>query len=222
MKKQFLQNWNCSRFSLFALPVLSLFAFLFGFILAAVIMATDADSWFPMGSVMALAMIPSSVLLYTRYFNAGFQISIAMGVTRRDYLLYYSLRHVIITVLALIVVFLLALLECTVLPQITSLPAEIPPERIFSCAPLYWGCLAAVPILLIINILGGIAFCKLGIKGYWILYAVYMIFCITISSAEHMTWVTGISAAVWIALAVVFSGGMIAAIAKLYPTVSVK
>lgn len=178
--KNFLSFLKHQRRELGSLLLCLLFGFLFGLILMGIILAVDGGSWLPMGTMMALGgLVLFTVVCYFQ-FHQQFMLALSMGRTRKEFLLFFGIRH---TLCALIALLLLPVLELAEKGIYALLFPDAWCEFLFSdFLPWHW-LLPTPPFLALVTMFLGSLYSRFGKRLNVVLYIVWMSVCILLPQA---------------------------------------
>lgn len=178
--KNFLNFTNFQRRELGSLLLCLLFGFLFGLLLMGIILAVDGGSWVPIGTILALGCLVLFTIVCYVQFNQQFMLALSMGRTRKEFLLFFGIRH---TLWALIALLLLPVLELAEKGIYALLFPDAWCELLFSdFLPWHW-LLPAAPFLALVTMFLGSLYSRYGKRFNVVLYIVWMSTCILLPQA---------------------------------------
>lgn len=200
--------------------------FLLGGLLWYIIMRTDneADSWFCLGTLMALVAAVILVLFVGGFGYSGeFQLAIAMGRTRGAFMGSYALRLLLQIGFAYLLALALYRVELAVYPLLFPAVVNKTPFLFLTNARIL---LPAGLGLLILAMFLGAVYGRWGRKGMWVFYVFWLFGCFVLPRLNHDEFGSGIldkaalgvrtlyqavSPNVWVVLGILTAAAMTAA-----------
>ena len=177
MKDQLIREWKLNKLYLFLPSMFAICAGLFGIVLHALILHFDAsaDSWFTLGSLLALSTSLWSTLMFGCLgYPVEFRLALCFGAKRSEFMLGYALRVIAACLLAFFVVHGLYWFEMHFYPVWF---AALRPERIFPFLSSWSFTGAAALILTAAVLFFGSIYAYFGPKGWWISFLMIWVFC---------------------------------------------
>ena len=177
MLKQLCKDFRLHLDSLWIMVLSILGGLAGGMVLVCIIMNVDSDpgSWFCMGTVFAGLVGVVFLLIYGAFgYNTEFQLALAMGCTRRHFMVSYFLRALVKIVLVYVLTLLGYRLETALYPGwFPAYENELAFSFLFNrkiLLPIAVG-LAIVPMFL------GSLYSRYGKKGMAVFYIVWLFCC---------------------------------------------
>jgi len=167
IKKQFQVLWRDWLWELMAVLII----WLIGFGILHLIIADDATSWMPLGTMM-VAIIEGIIALFTGVLSMEicFNLQVSMGCTRKRFFVSYYLTNAVKNLLITLLLLLLCMVE-------TGLCEWIYPEIDSALNLLPWILKLGVPAVLAVSAVGnlcGAILLRFGRKGFWVLWFLWM------------------------------------------------
>ena len=209
---------------------------LLGFLLSLLIICVDEEeTWFCMGTVMAMAVgIMTAMLFSVMSYGTEFQLALSMGRTRSAFMVSYILRSILTVLVGYIALLLFYRLEMAVYPRLFP---GMENEQEFFFLTDWRFILPAVLGIPVIAMFVGSFIAAFGKKGMWVFYIVWLFCCFILPRVfdeEHGTGVLdqaafgvrrfalAIPMAGWIAIVVAAGIGMVSTIVVLGKKQAVK
>ena len=200
--------------------------FLLGVLLLILIMRTDkeADSWFCLGTMMALVATTILVLFIGGFGYSGeFQLAIAMGRTRGAFMGSYALRLLLQIGVSYLLALALYRVELAVYPLFFPAAGNETPFQFLTDARIL---IPAGLGLLILAMFLGAVYGRWGRKGMWVFYVFWLFGCFVLPRLNRDEFGSGIldkaalgvrtlyqavSPNVWVVLGILTAAAMTAA-----------
>lgn len=226
MLTQFKMDCRLHKADFLICLLVELGGFLLGVLLVYIIMRTDneADSWFCLGTVMALVAAVILVLFVGGFGYSGeFQLAIAMGRTRDAFMGSYALRLLLQIGFAYLLALVLYRVELVVYPLLFPTVGNKTPFLFLTNARIL---LPAGLGLLILAMFLGAVYGRWGRKGMWVFYVFWLFGCFVLPRLNHDEFGSGIldkaalgvrtlyqavSPNVWVVLGILTAAAMTAA-----------
>lgn len=205
MLKHLISNIKLNKKDLWIPLVVVSICFLMGFGLLSVIMFTvdDAGTWFTMGTFMSLlTLIVFSFIFFAKYYQE-FMLALSMGRTRKEFLICYAVRTLLMLALGYGLVLVLYRVELAVGSRLfAEWPLEIDPVFLMD-----WRFI--VPVLLgtvLLSMFLGSLYSYFGKKAMAPLWFVWMAVCMLGPKLAHEenAWIIALlPAPVWAGLGII-------------------
>lgn len=188
--------------------------FVLGVIMVLIIMATESsdETWFCMGTLLALIFtVLINVIIGFSYYSE-FMLALSMGRTRKEFILTYALRQLVIQAIGYLIVLLLHQAELALYSVLYPTQDN---EYFFSFLTQWWMILLAIPGATLLHMFLGAMYCRFGKKTLPVFYIVWFGLCIlgpkAIPDEDHTgilaqmmsqvyRWVIAVPGPMWIAL----------------------
>lgn len=207
--KQFFKELKLNIQVLLTRLVVVLVSFAMGLSLLFLILFLDkGESWFPMGSLMALAGILITTAAGYLSYPQQFMLALSMGQTRKQYMIRYAIESLLWVTLSYGLLLLLSWLESRnrmfLFPQ-AELGVSLLP--ILTDWPVI---LTAIPALVLLEMFYGTLYSRFGKTFNIVVYVLWMSTALSISKwVHHIIPILQNYAALWIILGIVGAAMMI-------------
>lgn len=223
MLEQFKKDLKAQNGGLLGILVFLPLIFLMGVGMVFLIMNTDdtANSWFCMGTLMTLIMLMVFQIFLGLAYHQEFMLALSMGRTRKEFMVSYALRTVLLLVCAYLAILLFYGLEQTLYKL--SFPRfgnEVSFDFLYNI-PLVVG---VILVLAALNMFVGAMYSRFGKKFLPALYLVWMALCIlgpkAIPDEDHtgavadfmrslVNWAASMGSLFWIILGICAAAAMV-------------
>ena len=175
MLKQFCKDMKLGYSAQVLCLSATVLAFLAGFAVVCIIMVADTTSttWFCMGTLFALIMLPFASVLAGIGYRHDFALALSMGRTRKEFMFSYALRHLISIVASYLLI--LALYHIEVAACGALFPTK--PCEIYFTFLTEWWFLLLIPLLVIFSMFIGALYSRFGKRFMVILYFLWLFGC---------------------------------------------
>lgn len=178
--------------------------FLAGFALLCTVMFTvdDPGTWFPMGTLTAMiSLICFAVVFYMKYYQE-FMLALSMGRTRREFMICYAARSLLLLVVGYGLVFALSRVELTLGGKLF---AQWPLEVEFTFLTQWWFIAMLLPGVVLLSMFLGSLYSYFGKKAMAPLWFVWMALCMfgpRLAHEENAWIIALLPAPVWAGLGI--------------------
>jgi len=163
-----------------------------GIVMVCIIMHVDSDpgSWFCMGTVFGCLIGIVFQLIYGAFgYSTEFQLALAMGVIRRDFMVSYFVRSLINSLLVLLLAALIYQLEVHLY---TALFPQYGNDADFSFLFTPKVLLIAAPAMSLVPMFLGSLYSRYGKKGMAVFYVVWLFCCFVLPRMFHDEFSNGV------------------------------
>ena len=183
--------------------VVVLVSFAMGLCLMLFILLLDeGESWFPMGSLMALAGILIMAALGYLSYPQQFMLALSMGRTRKQFMISYALEELLWLTLSYGLVLLLSWLESRY--RLILFPQSELGASLLPILTDFRVILTAIPVLALLEMFCGSLYSRFGKPFNVVMYVLWMSAALSMSKLVHMIlpMLRGL-AALWIPLDII-------------------
>lgn len=150
--------------------------FLVGVVMVILIMATDpGDDWFCMGTLLALIFTVAINIIIGFSYCSEFMLALSMSRTRKEFILTYFFRQLLIQAVGYLMVLLLHRAE---LALYSVLYPGAQNEAVFTFLTKWWMVLLAIPGAALLHMFLGAMYCRFRKKASAVFYVLWLGLCI--------------------------------------------
>ena len=150
--------------------------FLVGVVMVILIMATaPGDDWFCMGTLLALIFTVAVNIIIGFSYHSEFMLALSMGRTRKEFLLTYFFRQLLIQAVGYLMVLLLYRAESALY---SVLYPDSQNEAAFTFLTAWWMILLAIPGAALLHMFLGAMYSQFGKKASAVFYVLWLGLCI--------------------------------------------
>lgn len=199
-------RWTRSPAALLFMPIMTLVMFVFGFIMASVMITTGEETtWFAMGTLMA-GIVPlfASPFFFALSYSQEFNLVLSLGSTRREFITGYLLRQAVLLLLTYGLVFALGQLESLLYPLMFP---GIVKEAGFTPLELFCDLRLLIPMFavsLIMPLFFGSLIARFGKVAWLVIYFGFLLLSFNIShildNQMLIRFVLGVPLSAWYAV----------------------
>lgn len=152
-------------------------------LLLFILLLDEGESWFPMGSLMALAGILFTAALGYLSYPQQFMLALSMGRTRKQFMLSYALKELLWTTLAYGLVLLLSWLESA--NRLILFPEAKPAISLLPILTDFRVIITAIPALVLLEMFCGALYSRFGKPVNVVIYILWMSLAMSVSQWAH-------------------------------------